>query len=53
MEYKSIQEIAEVLKAIALLEYHNKNYLTNNLKFLTEEKIRLTTLIIDMEKNRI
>ena len=50
MEYKNTQEIAEVLRAITLLEYHNKNYLTDNLKFLSEEKIRLITLILEENK---
>lgn len=40
-------DIIEVLHSIEVLEYHNKNYLTNNHKFLNEEKRRLLMLIAD------
>jgi len=44
-------DIIEVLHSIEVLDYHNKNYLTNNRKFLNEEKRRLLMLIADDYKN--
>ena len=45
VEYKSQLEVIGVLHAIELIDFHNKFYLTDNRKFLNEEKRRLLDLL--------